>query len=365
MRLSAHGGTDGVATVGSIIDNGALTSIIAPNVQLTGTLSCTHLTNLQLNSTDNVTMNIFTVALMNLTIPTVTNTSINVQGTGIGVIRSTTWSDTDGGVYTITSPFIVSLLNTGDFDENLNLSSTGLGISSAKIGGQLSGGAWTITGLVRSLTAGSVASAWSMSTENLVNLMHFGGDLSSTISTGAIGTLSVAGSLSNATITTLANYKKGFTQLKQLSVGGAISSSKIVAAGNVGSISAASMSSSQIDVGLDSTDVANDTLPTAASDMTAGATLASVKLGTASPAFADSQISADIIGSLRLGIINTNNSGSPEGVAAASMSSIVASLSSGGSLILGKAQLKSAAILSAYLTAKKITLGDFQIDLLS
>ena len=125
------------------------------------------------------------------------------------------------------------------------------------------------------------------------------------------------------------------------------------------------MSSSQIDVGLDSTDVDNDTLPTAASDLTTGATLASVKLGSANPAFADSQISADIIGSLRLGIINTNNSGSPEGVAAASMSSIVASLSSGGSLILGKAQLKSAAILSAYLTAKKITLGDFQVDLLS
>jgi hypothetical protein len=321
---------------------------------------------IELASTDNSTISFLLVRPANLTIGTLTNTSINVAGTGIGTIHSKNWLDTDGGVYTITSPFIVALLNTGDFDENLNLSSTGLGIASAKVGGQLSGGAWTIAGPIRTITAGSAASTWSLSTQNLVAAMHFGGNLSSTISTGAIGTLSVAGSLTNATITTLANYKKGFTQFKQLTVGGAISSSKIVAAGNVGTISAASMSSSQIDVGLDSTDVDNDTLPTAASDLTTGATLASVKLGSANPAFADSQISADIIGSLRLGIIATNNSGSPEGVApAASMSSIVASLDTGGSLILGKAQLKSAAILSAYLTAKKITLGDFQVDLLS
>ena len=57
-------------------------------------------------------------------------------------------------------------------------------------------------------------------------------------------------------------------QFKSLSVGGGISNSVIVAQGNVGSISAASMTGSQIDVGLDTTDVQAHLLPTAASDLT-------------------------------------------------------------------------------------------------
>jgi hypothetical protein len=300
-----------------------------------------------------------------LIIPTVTNTSVTIAGAGIRSIRSTTWSDTDGGIYTITAPYILSLLNTGDFDENLTLSNTGLGIGTAKINGQISGDTWKISGLVKSLTAGSAVPAWSMNTQNLVVAMHFGGDLSSDISAGAIGTLSVAGNLSGATIQTLANYKKGFVQFKQLSVGGGISDSTIVAGGNVGTISAASLTDSQIDVGLDSTDAQDKLLPTAASDLTAGATLAAVKLSSASPAFSDSEISADIIGSLKLGIIAASNSGNAFGVAAVSMSSIVSTLNPGGALNLGKAQLKNATTLAAYLKSKNITLGDFQIDLLS
>jgi cyclophilin family peptidyl-prolyl cis-trans isomerase len=367
LQFSAHGGTDGFATVNSITDTGSVTSIIAPNVHLTGTINANNLATIDLGSADNSTLSLTSLRPINLSIPTVTNTSINMNGGQIGTIRSTSWSDTDGGIYTISAAFILSLLNTGDFNENLNLSNTGLGISSAKIGGQISGGAWQISGEVGSLTAGSAASAWSMTTDNLVNKMHFGGNLSSNISTGAIGSLSITGNLSNAIIETRANVKKGFVQFKQLSVGGGISNSMIIASGNIGSITAASLTSSQINAGLDSTDISNDQLPTAASDLTAGATISSIRLGSANPAFTDSKISAAVIGSLKLGIVNTSNGGSAEGIAApaAKISSIVATLSSGGSLVLGKAQLKDAATLTTYLNSKNITLADFQIDLLT
>ncbi len=367
VQISAHGGTDNIATVGSIIDHGLLNFVVAPNVELTDSLLSGSIAKIQLASTNDATLTFYSIHPTNLTIPTITNTSVTNVGGGIGAIHSTSWSDTDGGVYTITAPFIVSLLNTGDFNESVDLSNTGLGIGSAKIGGQLSGGTWQVSGQVGLLTAGSAASAWSMTTNNLVNKMHFGGNLSSNISTGAIGSLSITGNLSNATIETRANVKKGFVQFKQLSVGGGITNSIIVASGNIGSVTAASITSSQINAGLDSTDISNNQLPTAASDLTAGATISSVRLGSANPAFTDSKISADVIGSLRLGIVNNNNGGSAEGVAApaAKISSIVATLSSGGSLNLGKTQLKDAATLTAYLKSKNITLADFQIDLLT
>ena len=186
LSISARGGTDGMATIGSITDFHTLASVVAPNVQLTGLLQSPDATLVELASTLNATISFFAIRPPTFIIPTVVNTSLNITNTGIGSIRSKTWSDTDGGVYTITAPFILSLANTGDFDENLNLTNNGLGISSAKVGGQISGGNWQITGLVHSLTAGSAAPAWGMTTNNLVTSMHFGGDLSSTISTGAI-----------------------------------------------------------------------------------------------------------------------------------------------------------------------------------
>ncbi len=87
-------------------------------------------------------------------------------------------------------------------------------------------------------------------------------------------------------------------------------------------------------------------------------------LGKESSAFSNTLISAETLGSLRLGDIATSNGGLPEGVAAERLSTVSGVLSPGGTLKAGKAQLKSTAALTNYESAAKLSPGDFEINIL-
>jgi hypothetical protein len=101
-------------------------------------------------------------------------------------------------------------------------------------------------------------------------------------------------------------------------------------------------------------------LAASASDLSAQVRIGSVHTA----AFSNSLISAETIGNLHLGSVTTANNGTAFGVSAHKISTANANLvPNGGNLAAGLAQLKTAATLSAYETAKKLTLGDFTIKL--
>jgi hypothetical protein len=154
-------------------------------------------------------------------------------------------------------------------------------------------------------------------------------------------------------------------QLTNLKVGGTISGTNIVAAGNIGAINVGSITNSGIYAGVTSTIIQNGGLPASASDFSAtGAVIKSIQLAKTGT-FTASTIAAGIIGSLQLRKVATTSGGTSEGVAAGAMTSFSALLDTGTNLVLGKAQLKNAATLSAYFSAKGITgFNNFEIDLL-
>jgi hypothetical protein len=215
---------------------------------------------------------------------------------------------------------------------------------------------------VLNVIAQSAAAAWRFTCNNLARNLIFNGDFSSTLVAGAITSLTVNGTMKDAVVETDANFSAKFVQLSRIKVAGTITNSEIVAAGNIGSITAAGLSHTSIYAGLGSEVIQNSTLPAATTDFSANATIHSVQLGKTGT-FSDSEIAAGTLGSMQLGTITTSNGGTPHGIAAVVIQSVSAVLdSSATKLVLGKKQLKDAATLAAYLAAQGITgLNDFQI----
>ncbi len=103
-------------------------------------------------------------------------------------------------------------------------------------------------------------------------------------------------------------------------------------------------------------------LAAASTDFTSKAIIQSINLTGRTTAFSNDLISAyDLIG-MHLGVLATGNGGTLEGMSATKYGSITATLTPGGRMRAGPAQLKSATTLTAYETKAKLTLGDFQIN---
>jgi cyclophilin family peptidyl-prolyl cis-trans isomerase len=359
-QATIHMTATGTATVGSINDTGSLTEIIAPNTQLTGKLTVGGLGELMLASTNQAFLTIGSgISGTTLFIPTATDTSV-VAAAGIDTIRSKQWLNTDGLDDTITAASINALTIAGEFADNLVLSGTGVGLQTAKVGGALTGGAWAITGAVTTLSAKSAAATWSLTSMDAVTSAEFHGNLGGSISATTIGTITVAGDMLSSSITSTAPAPGGY-QINKITVRGSISSSTIIANGNMGFIRAGSMTGSQIYAGIDSTTTTSNLLPAAETNFPQTSSIKSIQVAHT---FSNSLIAATALPSLHLGTIQTNNNGSADGVAAESIDSLVGALSSGGHLELDKERLKSMAILNAFLTKKQIALHDFNIDIL-
>jgi hypothetical protein len=176
--------------------------------------------------------------------------------------------------------------------------------------------------------------------------------------------MTVAGTTASATITTSAGFSKSKLEIGKLKLVGAVTSSTVTSAGNIGAVTAGSLTGSHIYAGVSSSISQSLALPTATTDFAANASIGSVTLGKAASAFSNTVISADILAVLKLGSVNTSNSGLSEGVVAHKIQEITATLSTGGTIKAGPAQLKSEAILSKYETTKKLSLGDFVINLI-
>jgi peptidyl-prolyl cis-trans isomerase A (cyclophilin A) len=350
----------GTPMVGAVTASGVLSSILAPSTAFTGDMHAGGLGRITCASLTGLTItlggpNLATAIFAN----TMTDTSISANGP-IGLIKVNSVLN-PSTTATIIAAYILSIQVPGEFDEDLNLSNSNFGMQSAKIG-TLASGNWQIAGTVLNLTAKSAAAAWRFTCNNLARNLVFGGDVSSTIVAGAITSLTVAGNMTDAVVETDANFSAKFVQLSRLKVAGTITNSEIVAAGNIGSITATSLSDVNIYAGVGSDIVQNNALPASTADYSANATIHSVQLGKTGT-FSNSRIAAGSLGSMQLGTITTSNGGTPDGIAAVVIQSVSAVLDSTATkLALSKAQLKSAAALAAYLAAKGITgLNDFGI----
>ncbi len=352
--------SNGPVELGSVNDLGPVNGILAKNATMTGTCGFGAINVITVAALLDVTLGTGSGFGTVINVPVVTDTS--VSGNVIQSINSRQWINDNGGNYNISSTNISGLFVSGEFDENLALTGKGYGIFYGKLGTVT--GSWGLSGSIfKVLMSATPGPNWSLKSDGLVKTLAVHGNLANNITAAAIGTLTATGTSTGTVIQTDAGFSKNFQQIGHIGFGGAVTGTVIFAAGNIGSFSAPSIANSRIYAGVNLTVAQNGDLAKSASDIADDARIGSVTLGRGANAFSSSLISADILGSMNLGKVNTSNGGTAEGISAHTIGSVSATLVPGGVLHAGPAQLKTAAALTKFETLKKITLGDFAIDI--
>lgn len=248
-----------------------------------------------------------------------------------GNLGSVMLASAGGG--TLGANSIGNLVVSGAFSDTLALAGTGTTLKTAKLGA-VSGDIWSVGGSSGSITLAS-ASNWTPLFAGPVKTLHITGDL-----TGSLVRFTGAGG-----------------DVNMISVGGSINTSTINAVGDIGTIVAGSLVSSEIEAGV-SGSLAGNTLPPNATAFVTPDTIAAVRLK--SGGFSNAYILAQSLGSLSLGTLQTNNHGTADGVAATSIKSITATANKRFALH----NQTPASNVAAELTNLGVSLGDVVIELL-
>jgi hypothetical protein len=180
-----------------------------------------------------------------------------------------------------------------------------------------------------------------------------------TVSAPSIGKLAVAGAITNSTLALSDPFSAALQSLGKLAVRGAITDSRIDSGGTIGSIKAARVVNSGVYAGI----VSADRFP---ADATAFANDASIlrlslKSAAGTSAFDNSVVAGRHLGKIALGVVDTDNGGTPFGLLADTIASVAATGPTGQKLKLSK--LDDPAVLSAALPGTGFTFGDLQIRL--
>ena len=214
-----------------------------------------------------------------------------------------------------------------------------------------SGVAVTSDGPIKSINANKWNSTSAISAPS-VNAITIKGNASFGLTVGTVHSIKVFGTLSNSTFT----LSGAALDLATLTAGH-ITGTTINAAGNLGSIAAATLTNSSIEAGVGILP-SGQALPAFPGDFTTQSTIASVTLKKGPAAFAGSDIAAATIKRLSLATVQFGNNGSPFGVAAVDIGSITAvNPTTGKSFTFRK--LTSEDIVTADLSAKGISPQDF------
>jgi hypothetical protein len=296
----------------------------------------------------------------NLTIPNVSNSDVTAQG-NLGLVKSKQWLIADGNAHYLNAAFVNDLEVPGTFDEGMNLSNDRYGMANANVGHPT--GPWVIAGELVKATIKTPGTNWSLQDYSEIANLTITGDLVNNITAAGIAKLTIKGKTTGAVIEADGDFGKNFLLMGKLVFDGAISNTVIYSNGSIGSITAPSLTSSRIYAGVALSVAQNGALAASDTDIASDAYIASISLGKGAAAFADSLISADVIGSLQLGKITSANNGTPEGISAHVIDRVSGKLVPGGVINAGAGQLKTAAKLTAYEKKAKLTLGDFEINL--
>ena len=359
VTVTKIGGT-GTVTVGGLSDSGMVSSLNLPSATLEGTVSLGGLVQLTVASLDHASVSIGTLSpLTTAVVATAVDSSLAVTN-DLRSLTSRSWTVDDGGQQVVSAAAVGTLNVTGLFADVLDVtSSTGYVITSATVGG--ASAPWVAQGAIFKATVTSPTADWSLQAGSLIQTLTVRGDLLSAVNAATINDVTVTGAITNGSIETSGLFAQKAIQLRSLTVGGAITGSIVYTAGNIGSISAASVSSSRIYAGASTAVAQASGLPAGTTDLTSEATISSFNLRGAKATFAGSEVAAYKLLAVHLGAVTASNSGTPFGLSAHTFGAVSAVLNPGGVLNLSAADLKSAATLSALIAKRKLSLSDFTI----
>jgi hypothetical protein len=309
--------TGGVTHVGTIAVTGSLGHLSASKTLLEGDLAVSGtLGTVQLaGANGGHTLTVGAGArITSLNLGNVADLSI-VSTPVIAQLMASSWSVTSGAD-SVTAPAIADLTVAGAFAPSLNLTGTGNDLGTATIRALVSGGPWSLAGSAGALGAGSVDSSWSGAVAGSIASLNVRGKFAGNLAAAAIGNLHVGGDLTGTVRLTAGTPH----DLRTLSVGGQINGGQVLAAGSIGSVSAAALSGANIFAGVSSS---LNTLPASSSDFVADSTISSVVVTGRGHPFAvqGSSIAAESLGHVTFGPVNTDNAGLPFGLAAHSLQS--------------------------------------------
>jgi hypothetical protein len=335
--LSVAGRGNGALTIGGITDVSPIRTISAPKAVLTGAVSLSGISTLQVATAIDAPITVGAGAPNVTFVAGAVSDSTLTSAVPIKTISVTSWTSSTEGASAITAPSISSLIVRGNFQPTLTLSGGGTALRGASIKGTISG-SWTITGNTGGITTGGVDAGFHAAVSGyLAGLNDRAGGLAAAITAGNIGTLSVTGGLSGAistasarTVRVVGNVTAGAaldftgagTSLNTLSVTGSITGATLTAAGNVGSITATSLSGDTILIGAP----AGTTLANVTSSTIGSSTLSLLRLtARGTTTFADSTLIVNTLKSGALGgVVTSTADNSMDGLAVASARSITA-----------------------------------------
>jgi peptidyl-prolyl cis-trans isomerase A (cyclophilin A) len=383
LTITASGGADGLASIGTITDTGAVAAVNAAGANLTGSLTVGSLASLTLGATNRALITIGGTRSLAVSIGNAIDTSIVAPQARLTTVRAKEYLDTDGLADRIDAVSIGSLIINGPSAARLDLASAGMSLGSATIGGALTTGQWNLAGSAGSITAKSAAAGWLLSSAGPVASLRVNGDFAGTIAAhssvanvsirgnatgqflaGSFGTVMITGDLTG-NVTTNGTFNAKSLQLGRLSVGGNILNDQIVASGNIGSVTAKRLAGASIYAGVISTVSQGSNLPATQADLTAAASIGSVRLASgtdAVPAFSNARIAAQTLGPLALGFIQDSIGGLVEGVAGLTLKALSGTLSATDKrLALSAKTLRDQATVNTFIADNHITLNDFKI----
>ncbi|HZL34086.1 MAG TPA: S8 family serine peptidase [Tepidisphaeraceae bacterium] len=304
------------AVVDDIVVNGSLLALVAKSTALMGGITVSgSLEKLMLgdisggDSGGSISMGA-AAAPMVINLGHVSNESLSTPG-AIASLTVDDWLNSGGGLVKVSAATISALRSSGNFGASISAGSIG----QATVNGSLVGGLWSITGSGRNISvSGAAQPAWGATFGGDLLNVHFGSEAGA-LTARSIRSLKVDKNLSAATIRLTGTT--GMT-LHDLTVGGAVTSTQIRSAGNIGDVLVGSFISSDLFAGVND---ATTTLPAASSAFTAPDSILSFSIeGNPSTfAFANSDIAAFSIGSVSLAKVNPFNGGVAFGVAAKSI----------------------------------------------
>ncbi|MDB5329994.1 MAG: hypothetical protein JWP03_1145 [Phycisphaerales bacterium] len=300
-------------TISDVVVNGSLAAFNAKTTNLTGGLTVTgSLGRLQLANVnggfDGRAISIGAAgAPMTVVLGDVTNESFSTPG-AIASLTARSWISNGDGAVAISAASIGKTKIAGNFGASVTAGSLGL----TKINGGLDGGIWTIRGGGAGLTVvGSAATGWTATFAGAMGAVRLGFH-DGALTAASIKSIKVTGDVTNAAI----NVTSGSgLVLGSLQVSGTVSNSQFRVVGSIGKVLVGAFLNSDLFAGV------NDglsILPVAASDLVAPSSISSfqVRGADATFAFANSNVAASAIGTVKIKAANPVNGGTKFGFAA-------------------------------------------------
>jgi hypothetical protein len=217
----------------------------------------------------------------------------------------------------------------------------------------------TVDGALASFGGKGVNATGRLDFNGRVNALALHDVASAVISAPSIGKLGVTGSFANSTLALEDPFSAVLQSLGKLAVKGAITDSRIDSGGTIGSLKAARLVNSEVYAGILSTD-RFPSAPGAFANEAAILKLA-MKSAAGTSAFDNSVVAARHLGKVGLGVVDTDNGGTPFGLFADTIAAVAATGPTGQRLKLSK--LDDPSVLAAVLPGTGFSFGDFQIRL--